>query len=52
MRYMFDVGGFSFTGSAPNRGLMFVLLKPWGQRKGPGDNFIDAVINRVNYGFL
>jgi HAE1 family hydrophobic/amphiphilic exporter-1 len=51
VRYMFDVGGFSFTGSAPNRGLMFCLLKPWGQRKGADDG-IDAVINRVNYGFF
>jgi len=51
VRYMFDVGGFSFTGSAPNRGLMFVLLKPWSQRKGSDDG-IDAVINRINYGFF
>jgi HAE1 family hydrophobic/amphiphilic exporter-1 len=29
---VFDVGGFSFTGEAPNRGIMFVLLKPWGDR--------------------
>ena len=31
---VFDVGGFSFAGSAPNRGVMFVLLKPWDQRPG------------------
>ncbi len=29
---VFDVGGFSFTGNGPNRGVMFVLLKPWDQR--------------------
>ena len=29
---VFDVGGFSFSGSGPNRGVMFVLLKPWDQR--------------------
>lgn len=51
VKYMFNVGGFSFAGSAPNRGLIFVLLKPWGQRKGPGDN-IDSVIQRVNGGFF
>ncbi|HET6276758.1 MAG TPA: efflux RND transporter permease subunit [Candidatus Cybelea sp.] len=51
VKYQFNVGGFSFAGSAPNRGLIFVLLKPWGERKGPGDN-IDAVISRVNYGFF
>ena len=51
VRYMFNVGGFSFAGSAPNRGLIFVLLKPWGQRKAPEDD-INAVINRINYGFF
>jgi len=29
---VFDVGGFSFSGSGPNRGVMFVLLKPWDER--------------------
>jgi HAE1 family hydrophobic/amphiphilic exporter-1 len=29
---VFDVGGFSFAGSGSNRGLMFALLKPWGER--------------------
>ncbi len=51
VRYLFDIGGFSFTGTAPNRGIMFVLLKPWGERKGM-DNSIDSVIGRVNYGFF
>ena len=51
VRYMFNVGGFSFAGSAPNRGLIFVLLKPWAQRKAPQDD-INAVINRINYGFF
>lgn len=51
VKYMFNVGGFSFAGNAPNRGLIFVLLKPWSQRKGAGDG-IDAVIGRVNYGFF
>jgi HAE1 family hydrophobic/amphiphilic exporter-1 len=51
VRYMFNVGGFSFAGNAPNRGLIFVLLKPWSQRKGAGDD-IDSVINRINYGFF
>ncbi len=31
---VFDVGGFSFTGSAPNHGIMFVQLKPWSEREG------------------
>lgn len=29
---VFDVGGFSFAGSGPNRGLMFIQLKPWSER--------------------
>jgi HAE1 family hydrophobic/amphiphilic exporter-1 len=35
VEHLFAVGGFSFTGSAPNRGIMFALLKPWGERKSP-----------------
>ncbi|HEY5258825.1 MAG TPA: efflux RND transporter permease subunit, partial [Candidatus Baltobacteraceae bacterium] len=31
---LFDVGGFSFSGSAPNNGIMFIQLKPWNQRGG------------------
>ncbi len=33
---VFDVGGFSFTGAAPNRGIMFVLMKPWSDREAAG----------------
>jgi HAE1 family hydrophobic/amphiphilic exporter-1 len=29
---VFDIGGFSFTGAAPNKGIMFIQLKPWDQR--------------------
>jgi HAE1 family hydrophobic/amphiphilic exporter-1 len=35
IQHLFDVGGFSFSGSAPNRGIMFALLTPWGDRKSP-----------------
>ena len=35
VRHLFDIGGFSFSGSAPNRGIMFALLTPWGDRKSP-----------------
>ena len=35
VQHVFDVGGFGFSGSAPNRGIMFTLLKPWGDRKSP-----------------
>jgi HAE1 family hydrophobic/amphiphilic exporter-1 len=30
----FSVTGFSFGGSAPNRGLVFLTLQPYGKRKG------------------
>jgi HAE1 family hydrophobic/amphiphilic exporter-1 len=42
---VFDVGGFSFAGSGPNRGVMFVLLKPWGERKG----FFESIVG-ILYG--
>jgi HAE1 family hydrophobic/amphiphilic exporter-1 len=32
---VFSVGGFSFSGAAPNQGLMFVLLKPFEERQRP-----------------
>ncbi|HUY40527.1 MAG TPA: efflux RND transporter permease subunit [Candidatus Dormibacteraeota bacterium] len=32
--HVFNVGGFSFGGSAPNFGLIFVRLKPWSERPG------------------
>ena len=35
VKHLFDVGGFSFSGSSPNRGIMFALLTPWGDRKSP-----------------
>jgi HAE1 family hydrophobic/amphiphilic exporter-1 len=30
---VFSIGGFSFTGSAPNQGLIFTLLKPFDERQ-------------------
>lgn len=58
--HLFDVGGFSFSGSAPNRGLMFALLKPWGDREcspldalllRPCSHSMNSVLQRVNYAF-
>ena len=43
---MFSVMGFSFSGAAPNQGIMFVRLKPFEQRKGAGHS-AQAVIGRV-----
>jgi HAE1 family hydrophobic/amphiphilic exporter-1 len=67
VEHLFDVGGFSFTGAAPNRGIMFALLKPWGDRSTPAwcnltfnmvhpdvctPHDVKAVIGRINYGFF
>ncbi|MGZ3497713.1 MAG: efflux RND transporter permease subunit [Vulcanimicrobiaceae bacterium] len=48
---VFDIGGFSFTGAAPNRGLMFARLLPWSQRKG-GAHSLSAVLGRVQRQFF
>ncbi len=42
----FSVAGFSFAGSAPNQGLIFVPLKPYSQRKGEAHT-ATAIVNRV-----
>ena len=42
----FSVAGFSFAGSAPNQGLVFVGLRPYAQRKGE-QHGAPAVVNRV-----
>jgi hydrophobic/amphiphilic exporter-1 (mainly G- bacteria), HAE1 family len=42
----FAVSGFSFGGSAPNRGLTFVPLRPYGKRKGQ-EHTADAIVNRI-----
>ena len=43
---VFSVPGFSFSGAAPNRGLMFVNLKPISERKGASHS-LEAVINSL-----
>jgi HAE1 family hydrophobic/amphiphilic exporter-1 len=43
---MFSVAGFSFSGSAPNQGLMFVRLKGFEERDSP-DKSLAAVLNRI-----
>ncbi len=47
---MFAVGGFSFAGSAPNSGLMFVQLKDFAERRGTMQS-ANAVIGRLFGGF-
>ena len=43
---VFAVPGFSFSGAAPNRGLMFVNLKPIAERKGK-QHSLASVINSL-----
>ncbi|HXW04083.1 MAG TPA: multidrug efflux RND transporter permease subunit [Vicinamibacterales bacterium] len=44
---LFSVMGFSFSGAAPNQGLMFVRLRPFDER--PGDEHsVRGVLNRIS----
>jgi HAE1 family hydrophobic/amphiphilic exporter-1 len=42
----FAVTGFSFGGSAPNRGITFVALRPYSQRKGR-EHTADTIVDRL-----
>ena len=42
----FSIAGFSFSGASANQGLIFVPLKPYGQRKGE-THTASAILNRV-----
>jgi HAE1 family hydrophobic/amphiphilic exporter-1 len=46
MDTVFAVTGFSFAGSAPNRGMIFFGLKPYAERRGRVHS-AEAVINRL-----
>ena len=46
VQHIFDVSGFSFTGSEPNRGIMFINLKPWAQRSG-ADHTLSAILTHL-----
>jgi hydrophobic/amphiphilic exporter-1 (mainly G- bacteria), HAE1 family len=43
---VFAVDGFGFTGNAPNRGIAFIPLKPWSERRGPQHTFT-AILGRL-----
>jgi len=43
---VFSVMGFSFSGAAPNQGLIFATLKSFEDRKGK-EHELDSVLNRV-----
>jgi HAE1 family hydrophobic/amphiphilic exporter-1 len=42
----FSVGGFSFSGAAPNKGMLFTRLKPLEERKGAGKS-ANAIVNKL-----
>jgi HAE1 family hydrophobic/amphiphilic exporter-1 len=42
----FSVMGFSFSGAAPNNGMIFTRLKGYEERRGP-EHSLEAVLNRV-----
>ncbi len=43
---VFSVVGFSFTGSAPNQGLVFTLLKPFDERTTP-ETRVAGILNKL-----
>ena len=47
----FAIAGFSFGGSAPNAGLVFLSLRPYSQRKGR-EHTANAIINRLRGPFF
>nr|MBA3888059.1 efflux RND transporter permease subunit [Acidobacteriota bacterium] len=46
IRSVFSVMGFSFSGAAPNQGLIFVSLKPFDERRGD-EHRLQSVLNRI-----
>ncbi|HEY0785119.1 MAG TPA: multidrug efflux RND transporter permease subunit [Acidobacteriaceae bacterium] len=47
----FAVGGFSFSGSAPNYGIIFINCKPIGQRKGAAHS-VSAIVEGMRMQLL
>lgn len=43
---IFDIAGFSFTGTGSNKITMFVLLKPWEDRPGK-EHTLNAILGRL-----
>jgi HAE1 family hydrophobic/amphiphilic exporter-1 len=42
----FAVGGFSFSGSTANSGIIFTTLTPWAERRGAGQS-VEAIIGQL-----
>ncbi|ALF53572.1 RND transporter [Nostoc piscinale CENA21] len=47
----FAVGGFGFSGSTANSGIIFTTLKPWGERERP-DQTVQALIGKLQGKFF
>ncbi len=45
--YRAEVAGFSFTGAGPSKGMYFMSLKNWDERKGKGHSVKD-VVDKIN----
>ncbi|MDY7023471.1 MAG: efflux RND transporter permease subunit, partial [Cyanobacteriota bacterium] len=43
----FGIAGFSFNGTNPSQGIMFVPLKPWSERPNP-DQSVYGILRRIN----
>ena len=39
----FAIGGFGFSGSTANSGIIFTTLKPWGERTGEGQSSLEII---------
>ena len=47
----FAVGGFGFSGSTANNGVIFTTLKPWGERREKGQSSLE-IIDRLRQQFF
>ena len=48
---IFNVSGFSFIGSGPNRGIAFAGLRPWSDRRG-SQHSLHSILQRVQMQFF
>lgn len=51
VKYVYEVGGFSFYGTGSNSGMLFATLKDWKERKS-ADQHVKAIVDRVNMQFM
>ncbi|MFL9609908.1 multidrug efflux RND transporter permease subunit [Methylobacillus sp. Pita2] len=51
VKYVYEVGGFSFYGTGSNSGMIFATLKDWKERKY-AEHHVKAIVDRVNMQFM